>query len=272
MPGASRRPAPQAAPILQARLPFYLWMDPRLDRLPGILPLDPDDWLWRDDAYGAQMAERERLIATCPDLVHAMLPQAQDAAAELLALVSERLPALGFTRDGTLWTCPDGRKVDVAGQPPLMALGRLLQQDFCILQRGDNGPEHLLGAAILCFPASWTLSEKIGRPLTGVHRPVPGYEGQLAARVQRLFDAIRPEQPLWRGNALAYADPALFQPRRESDPRHPPAAAPYLRSERQTLMRLPRSGAVVFSIHTFVILRSQMPEEAQRAFDQRRHP
>lgn len=272
MPGANRRPAPQAAPILQARLPFFLWMDPRLDRLPGILPLDLDDWLWLDDAYGAQMAERERLIATCPDLVHACLPRAEDAAVELLEMVVGRLPQMGFTRTGSLWTCPDGRKVDVAGQPPLIALGRLLQQDFCILQRCDHGPEHLLSAAILCFPASWTLSEKIGRPLTGVHRPVPGYEGQLATRVQRLFDAIRPEQPLWRGNALAYSDPALFQPRRESDPRHPQGDAPYLRSERQTLMRLPRSGAVVFSIHSFVVLRSAMPEEAQRAFDLRRHP
>ena len=33
------------------------------------------------------------------------------------------------------------------------------------------------------------------------------------AALQRLFDAIRPEQPLMRYNALLYADPTLHQPR-----------------------------------------------------------
>jgi len=271
MVAADRRPAAQAAPILQARLPFYLWMDPRLSRLPGILPLDPADWLHIDDAYGAQMAERERLIAGRAGDVHALLPQAAAAAAELFELVAQRLPALGFRQCGSQWTCPDGRVVDVAQTPPLLALGRLLQEDFCLLQPGPGG-EHVLTGAILCFPASWTLAEKIGRPLTGVHRPVAGYEGTLAARVQRLFDAIRPEQPLWRGNALAYADPALFQPRRESDPRRHSTQEPWLRSERQCLLRLPKTRAVVFSIHTYVVRRADLPDDVRTAFDARIHP
>jgi dimethylamine monooxygenase subunit A len=271
MAAPDSRLAPQAAPILQARLPFFLWMDPRLSRLPGILPLDPADWLHIDEAYADQMAERERLIAGRPRDVHALLPQAEEAAAELLALVLERLPALGFRQNGSRWTCPDGRVVDVANLPPLLALGRVLQEDFCLLQPGGEG-EHVLTGTILCFPASWTLAEKIGRPLTGVHRPVAGYEGSLAARVQRLFDAIRPEQPLWRGNALAYADPALFQPRRERDPRRHNLVEPWLRSERQCLLRLPRTRAIVFSIHTYVVRRADLPAEARAAFDARVHP
>ncbi|MDB2476176.1 DUF3445 domain-containing protein, partial [Paracoccaceae bacterium] len=52
-----------------------------------------------------------------------------------------------------------------------------------------------------------------------------------------------------------YADPALFQPRsmyarRPGEKRH---TARYLRSERQTLIRLAKTGAVVFGIHTFVV-------------------
>jgi hypothetical protein len=31
--------------ILQSALPFAPWMDPRTNRLPGVLPLEGDDWL-----------------------------------------------------------------------------------------------------------------------------------------------------------------------------------------------------------------------------------
>lgn len=263
-------------PILHDRLPFYLWMDPRLNRLPGILPLDMNDWLRIDEAYASQMAERERLIATIPDKVHALLPQAREAAQELYDMIATRLPGLGFHRQGDGWLCPDGRRVVDDRSQPLLTLGRLVQEDLCILQpgaEGSPGGSHVLTAAILCFPASWTLAQKIGRDLLGIHVPVESYDANVAARVQRLFDAIRPEQPLWRGNALDYADPALHQPRREGEAR--PASEgekAYIRSERQCLLRLPQSRAVVFSIHTYLVRRSTLSPEAEAAFRARSHP
>jgi hypothetical protein len=239
-------------------------MDPRLSRLPGILPLAPGDWLRVDEVYAAQMAERERLIATDLDAVHACLPEAQEASEELLAAVEVLLPGLGFSPVHGGWRCPDGRRVAVDPARPLITLGRLVQEDLCILQPGATG--HVLTAAILCFPASWTLSEKLGRALPGIHRPVDGYEGSLAARVQRLFDAIRPEQPLWRSNALAYADPSLFQPRREDERREAVGKPAYIRSERQCLLRLPRTRAVVFTIHTYVVRRETLSDAEAAVF------
>ena len=41
-------------PILQSRLPFAPWMDPRTARLPGILPVEGEDWLRVDDAFAAR--------------------------------------------------------------------------------------------------------------------------------------------------------------------------------------------------------------------------
>jgi len=259
-------------PILHDRLPFHLWMDPRLDRLPGILPLDIEDWLRIDEAYAAQMAERVRLISTIPDKVHALLPEAREAALELYTMIAARLPGLGFRQHNGDWLCPDGRRVADDRTMPLLTLGQLLQEDFCLLQPGPEG-SHLLNGAILCFPSSWTLSQKIGRSLLGIHIPVDSYDANIAARVQRLFDAIRPEQPLWRGNALDYADPALYQPRREGEIR--PAGAgekAFIRSERQCLLRLPQSRAVVFSIHTYLVHRTSLPSEAEAAFRARSHP
>lgn len=241
--------------ILQAALGADPRRDPRLARLPGVLPLDPRTWLTVDDAYGPQMAERERLIAECPDAVMACLPEGRDAAEELLDAVLAHLAARGdFVLRGERVLCPDGRDVPVDPAAPLRTIGRLVQEDFCLLAKPDGGDEHVLVAAVLCFPASWTLAEKIGRPLLRIHRPVASYDAGGAARVQRLFDGVQAGRPLWRANLLRYADPALHQPRPEDRPRVAPSGpAPYLRSEVQTILRLPRTCAVAFGIHTYVV-------------------
>ena len=104
------------------------------------------------------------------------------------------------------------------------------------------------------FPAAWALAEKIGRPLSAIHGPVARYDAGIAARVQRMFDMVSAERPLWRANLLRYDLPDLFQPHTEAAPR--PVGrpdSPFLRSERQVIRRLPASGAVVFSIHTTVV-------------------
>ena len=244
--------------IVNQSLPVRPWQDRRLWRLPGMMPLPLPEWLLVDDAYAAQMAERARLLAACPDRVlHELRPHR--AADELLETVRAALPALGFVEDGAGILRPDGGRITPDPQRPLWTLGHLLQADFCILERPPGAAEHVMTAAVLAFPASWTLAEKIGRPLSGIHAPVEVYDATLARRVQRLFDALRPEQPLMRFNAMRYVDPALFQPRTEADPRaHPEGAGRYLRAERQVLRRLPATGAVVFSINTWVVALAQL--------------
>ena len=227
--------------------------------LPGIQP-ERGPWLRVDEAYGAQMARRDALLRRQPEDVLYLDPMAMPAAQELLAIVTQALPELGFGLSGQTVTCPDGRRVDLAALSPLEGLGRILQNDFVIMQR--RGHQHVLTGAVLCFPASWRLSEKAGRPLTDIHVPVGEYTDDLARRVQRLFDGIQVGRPLWRFNRLWYHDPELFQPRSASAPRRVgsgSATGPYYRSERQTLLRLPHSGAVIFAIHTYVLAREDVP-------------
>ena len=237
--------------ILQKSIPF----DASSEKpLPGISPLDPDQWLMIDDAYAAQMALRQELITTKRDQVIGIDPAALPAARELLGQVVDY-----FTRTGAMQHLngmmhnPDGRRVPVDYDDPMGCMGQIAQNDFAIMEQ--RGSEHVLTAAVLCFPASWLLAEKFMRGLVGIHDPVDPYDDQIANRVQRLFDGIQVDRPLWRFNALHYADPALFQPRSmyarsPGEERH---TARYLRSERQTLIRLPETRAVVFGIHTFVV-------------------
>jgi hypothetical protein len=233
--------------VLQTSLPY----DPLSPRpLPGIAPLDPDDWLIFDEAFAGQMAERDRLLSGHPDAVLAMDEGARFAAEELLDAVLAR----AYPQAGAEAVRRDGVRVEIRRSDPLGTVGRLVQQDFCILQKCRD--EHMMTGAVLCFPASWRLDEKFMRPLSGIHAPVGSYDAAIAKRVQRLFDGVRVGRPLWRFNTLWYDDAVLHRPERREEP--DPATAPYLRSERQSILRLPGTGAVVFAIHTFILARTSV--------------
>ncbi|HMB12491.1 MAG TPA: DUF3445 domain-containing protein [Roseovarius sp.] len=237
--------------ILQQRLPY----DVDAKRaLPGIAPLNMADWLLVDEAFGAQMAERARLLQEQRDDVLAVTDGAGPAMAELLQYVLGWLAEYGVGYDVSAKQVrrPDGVTVPIDRDDPMGTLGHLVQEDLCLLEK--RGEEHVLSAAVLCFPASWRLAEKIGRPLTGIHVPVPEYDDALARRVQRLFDGVQVDRPLWRFNALNYADAVLHQPRSRIQPSET-ADLPYLRTERQCVLRLPETRACVFSIHSYVLAR-----------------
>ncbi len=257
-------------PVLHSVLPSAPWMVPAQRRLPGVQPLDMADWLVVDEAHAGQMALRDRLIAERRDAVLAQEPWSDAAQAEVLETVLAHLPE-GFRREGARVVRPDGVTVGLDEDTPLAVAGRLVQEDLCVLEKPPGAGEHVLTAAILCFPASWTLSEKIGRPLTAIHVPVESYTDDIGHRVQRMFDMIRPGRPLWRQNALLYAAPDLHQPRPEAEPRVAPETRPdYLRSERQCLLRLPRTGAVLFSIHTYVLPFAALTQDQAAALEN--HP
>src|SRR6056297_159188 len=222
--------------------------------LPGVAPLGEAPWFLRDDVYSDQVALRQHLIEQDRDAVIATDAPTQQAVDRMMAAVLGNLPE-GAARSGDIVRCPDGRVVRIDRTDPFGTLGQIVQDDICLLEK--RGDQHVLTGAVLCFPVSWRLVEKIGHPLTDIHGPVKSYTADIARRVQRLFDGVRPGQPLWRFNALWYDDPSLFQPRSARDPRPlaEPEQAAFLRSERQVIWRLADSDAVLFTIHTFVVPR-----------------
>lgn len=243
--------------ICQTDLPFYPWMEPRLARLPGMVPIEMSDWLVRDDAFDGQMALSDQLIATRRGDV-AELDGVQGESRELLAMILGQLGE-GYRVSDRQVERPDGVIVELDSDHPLIVARRLVQEDFLIHRA--SGDVHVLAGGLLCFPASWTLSEKVGRNLMGVHEPVADYDVALGARVQRLFDGIKTNRPMMRANFLTYESADLFHPRSESNRRHDDRAH-FMRVERQCLVRLPVSLAVVFSIHTYVVPMENLPEAA----------
>jgi dimethylamine monooxygenase subunit A len=231
----------------------------------GIKALDPAEWIEIDERLIEQLAVRRRLLRERRAEVVAALPESSPGQGELLELLLDHLPerfpehyrrsagrienrATGEHFEIDAWN-------DAGAGAPLELAGRLVQEDLCLMQRSDAG--YRLVAAVLCFPAHWRLADKLGRPLEAIHAPVPDFGERLAAPVDRFFVNIQVERPVWRLNWSLVDTPELFLPPEHRGHPRPIAAERmgeelWLRVERQTLRRLPRSGDVVFGIHTHV--------------------
>lgn len=256
-----------AQPTHLERLPILPFTDHRIAHAPGMQPLDLEhDWLWQDAAFAPQMALRDALV-TGPEreTVFRQLPEGIAASEELLATVLGHLARTeGYTVTPDAVTRPDGVTV-VLDDAPLALLGRLVQEDFLVLERGPGDSEHRLTGGILCFPSRWSLEEKMARGLLGIHEPVPFYADTLARRVQRFFDAIKAGRGLWRANWLLHTLPELHQPRKTAGrKRDMSGTGLWLRVERQSLTRLPETGAVIFVVKTDIApVASLSTEEAE---------
>jgi hypothetical protein len=225
----------------------------------GLVGGHPDDLVEIDDRYPAEMAERRELLTTRHADVFACEPGSEAARADVLDVIAELLPRRHpewFAREERLLRNRlTGEDWDLAAPPhdPLELAGRLVQEDLCVIDTAGDSP--VLAAAILCAPSRWRLGEKIGRPLAAVHGAVPLYADRLSAAVDRFMGALRPGKLAERLNWSVVDDGALFQlggkHRTAHDPTVTSANVPdrlFLRVERQTLLRLPLSGAVLFAI------------------------
>jgi len=207
----------------------------------------------------ASPVERRRLLAEHRDDVFGALDGTADASAETLELVR------AWLRSSGLPTAVD------PDEHPLAAAGMLVQEDLCLMVRHEDGWH--LDAAVLCFPTLWLLADKLGRVNAEVHGPVPHFAEELLARVDGFFDRLRPERPVWRRNLSVTPGPLLCLAARALEPPAGPVTlAPdgsplWLRSERQTLRLLPRSGAILFTIRVQTAPIGVLRERRDRAAD-----
>lgn len=226
----------------------------------GLRALAPAAWIQPDAEWPRLLAGRRELLRTRRGDVLALMPEATPAARELIELLADhltgRFPDLFTAADGWIESRITGERLPLDGSDPLAVMGALVADDLCIMTRTPGGWR--LTGAVLCFPNRWRLADKLGKPMPGIHRPVPGYDRTLAVPVDRFFDALADGKAVWRTNWALNDDPALFQPveTAHTSPDRTITAENagnrlFLRVERQTLRHLPGSGAVIFGIRTY---------------------
>lgn len=241
----------------------------------ALRPLDPAEWTRPDGLLEEQLAEKDRLIAERRAEVTAQLPGSEPGQAELLsrlaAYLPERYPAI-YRHDDGVMRIGGLRRVSLASLPAIETAGRLTQEDFCLMQSPGEGQPYRLTAASLCFPTRWRLADKLGKPMQAIHGPVPLYAEKMGRQVDRFFQHLKADKPVWRINWSLIDDPALFQPTghglTEEDPRFQPETIGenvWFRFERQTLVRLPETGAIVFGIRIYQTTLGEVARDPVRA-------
>ncbi|MEQ8395117.1 DUF3445 domain-containing protein [Thalassobaculum sp.] len=229
----------------------------------GIRAIDPAEWIEFDSHYTAHLAEKRRLLAERPTEVFGATDGSLPAQTECLDMLLESLertrPDMVELGGRTVHVVATGDRYEreAFAARPLDLAGRLVQEDLCLMAPHDG--TYRLIAASLCFPSRWRLADKLGRPMVEIHQPVPGFNDKLARPVDRFFDRIEAGQVYMRLNWSVMDDPALFQPtgHGQSGINNAITAANagdmlWLRVERQTFRRLPKSNALVFGIKTIV--------------------
>ena len=213
----------------------------------GLRPLDLDHWLEVDDRRDDELEQKRQLLDTVFDVVVATNPEGDEGSRELLGEVTRYLDA--HQPELTIEVRRE--------EHPIVAAARLVQEDLCVLVRSDVWR---LQAACVCFPSRWNLASKLGTTLDDIHRPVPTYDVELSRPTNAFFERLKPDRSYWRLNWTLIDSPALHQPTSARRSPHGELADWFFRVERQTLRRLPESGAIVFTIHNYVASAKELCE------------
>lgn len=250
----------------------------------GLKQADPRDWIELDAHLASYLAEKDRLYATIPEKVFVAEPGTSAAQREVLELLVdhlvERYPETYRLENGHCIIAGTGRAIDIAnaGDNALVAASLLVQEDLILMRRGEDGWR--LAAGSLCFPSSWSLTEKFGLPIDKIHGPVPdfGPGTRMAELISRMFDKLA--VLVERFNWSIQADGSLYHPLSERHrltrfgdtqstfPEADAASHAFIRVERQTLRKLPTSGDILFTIRIYLdplAVLARHPDRAQLA-------
>ena len=208
----------------------------------GARPLPVDQWVSRRDAtWDPTIEMKRRLIRTRPG--------------ETVAAMEHALEACDEAASGVMTSIGMGPG-DESGLDALIEASVHVADDLCILCPDERGVPRL-SAAVLCSPNRWRLHDKLGGDMSGIHAPVARYSDDLSSPVNAMLARLSVERPVWRTNWGVSNHPSLFQP--DAPPATPgmDPADLWFRVEWQTLRRLPVTGAILFTIRTYVEKMSQ---------------
>jgi len=144
---------------------------------------------------------------------------------------------------------------------PLDWIGRQVQEDLVLLG-SDSSPTFIGGH--LCFANGWAISDRLGKSFLEIHRHTPRTTMPSVEGGARFLQNLKPGRTYWRmswnfkltdqmdlttkHNATYNAEFARRAPKLTPDA---VGRSVFIRIERQTFTRLPRSGGLLFGIHTY---------------------
>ncbi|KAG7105073.1 hypothetical protein HYQ44_016385 [Verticillium longisporum] len=243
----------------------------------GIKSDTPSALISMDERYLKRIEYRRELMAEHAGTVLGVVPGGEAPVRELYDyLLRQYLPVrfpLMFqlsARDTQLTNSVTGRSFPT--KPPaetleaLRILGEIVEEDLVFLVPSPEGLRMV--AHLWCFPSGFDPVAKLGNTLDAIHKPVPSYD-KIGPSMQRFLSKLQSGKPIKRTNWSVQPHPELFdcnanlrlkdyEAIKSSEIRMEDS---YLRSELQTLSRLPNTGAIVFFIKTYMYNVSEIKAE-----------
>lgn len=234
-------------------LPFMQY--PELVHI-GASRIDRARWIDIDADFNQYQQNKHQQYSANKDKVFVAAESSLPAQQELHTVLLQHLCAdhndIYQLRDDRLYlaTLQQQWAINRDSAAPLWDCSLWVQDDICLLEKKDR--DYVLTAASLCAPSHWRLEDKFGQDFFAIHQPVPALEEKLAAPIRRLLDKLD-DQPLQRGNWSISDNPSLMALPEYQRADQCPADRPlFLRCERQTLRKLPATGAIVFTIRVYL--------------------
>jgi hypothetical protein len=247
-------------------------------------PLDPPFCIQITAEYMKEIEEKRYLIDNHPERVYHSLSTSIEAQWEIVDLVIHQLAEgyptyFSLAKNNDEWTFHNHllneTETFVFGDTktlsiePLNFIGRHVQEDLLLMAQRDG--DIYLDAGQLCFPSAWSLTFNLGMSFLDIHTPVP-WDAELGEKIRRFIVHVETGKPWVRVNWAMHVGgrldlspetfdvwgPARYQVTLDEVPYQV-----YLRVEEQTLSRLPRSNALLFTIHTYQIPLKELVENTE---------
>ncbi|MFO1500149.1 MAG: DUF3445 domain-containing protein [Verrucomicrobiota bacterium] len=195
------------------------------------------DFFGPSEQRGLLLQQRRHWLRGAPDKYAALLPEGQALLEAAIALARSAGDAPNTLSEGNAWhRC--------------LALGEWWEPDFLLLGP-DAAGEIRLWAACVCFPSSWNLDEKMGRPIEQIHGVVPGLNQTIGHQIHQFLARLKPGISWERTNWGLSRSPELNQHPHRQLPRLDAAAElsdVWLRVEHQSLVALGEGNGILFGI------------------------
>ena len=271
-------------------LPYFPFKDDTYKMAMGVQALESGCLIEIDQLHYQDelMLKNELLLNGHHDYFQAV-PDSELMQWDVLALVLQNMVIhypqyFMLIKDGDDWTWRNQLlgeethfvfgKSESLPQSPLDWVGRQVQEDLLVLQRTEEGGSMVLVAGQLCFPNAWCLDDKMEQSFLDIHQSVPLFAEYLGRSSTLLLDRLKIGRAVWRLNWSIKATSRLnHTPRFHYEEQQASQEIThenvgercFLRIERQALTRLPRTNAVLFTIHTYQSSLDQVIDSVDRA-------
>lgn len=255
----------------------------------GIKTLDHNEWLLLENTYQkitdkrARITEKERehtvltnpeakesvfeTYEMCLDYLMTRYPMYFSTDEEDSSLIHNKIRNEKIPKDPNAY--PDTETL-------IRTLSHTMEEDFLLLQFDEKTEQYYLRSGSFAFPSGFDPARKMNLSLKDIHGPVPLYKQTIEKSMEKFFRRLKVGNWVYRLNWGIQSHDQLYAPDlnhaseeetvEKLDPSSMDFNNVFLRCERQCLLRLPKTNALLFTIRTYITPLSEIREE-ENAFD-----